>query len=42
MPADAGEMTCVAVKRFGGWLRIAGELEAGESITVLVSIHLKA
>ena len=30
------------MERFGGWLRIAGELAAGESITVLVSIHLKA
>jgi hypothetical protein len=42
MPGEPGEMTCVAVERFGGWLRIAGELEAVESITVLVSIHLKA
>ena len=42
LPAMEGAMTCVAVERFGGWLRLAGTLEEGESITVLVSIHLKA
>jgi len=42
MPSSEAEMTCAAATRFGGWLRLAGRLEEGESLTVLVSVHLKA
>ena len=42
LPDAEDAMTCVAVGRFGGWLRLAGTLAEGDSITVLVSIHLKA
>jgi hypothetical protein len=42
LPSREGESGCVPVQQFGGWLRIAGTLDAGDTITVLVSIHLKA
>jgi hypothetical protein len=42
MPADEAEMTCASLTRFGGWLRLAGQLAEGERLTALVSIHLKA
>lgn len=42
LPLAEGAMTMAQLDRFGGWLRLAGELAAGESITLLVSIHLKA
>ena len=42
LPAGGGESTSVSVEKFGGWLRLAGTLEASERITVLASIHLKA
>ena len=42
MPATEDAMTFASVERFGGWLRLSGRLAEGESITVLVSIHLKA
>jgi hypothetical protein len=42
LPGAEGAMMAASVGNFGGWLRLAGTLQAGESITVLVSIHLKA
>lgn len=42
LPNAADEMTVLPLERFGGWIRLAGELAAGEAITVLVSVHLKA
>jgi hypothetical protein len=42
LPAAEGAMTMAAIERFGGWIRLAGELAAGDRITLLVSIHLKA
>ena len=42
MPATEAAMTCAPVTQFGGWLRLSGLLAEGESLTVLVSIHLKA
>jgi hypothetical protein len=42
LPDAQGAMTVASIERFGGWIRLAGSLQAGESITVLVSIHLKA
>ncbi|MGG5823221.1 hypothetical protein [Falsiroseomonas sp. HW251] len=42
LPKDETEMTVARVTHFGGWLRVAGPMHDGESITVLVSLHLKA
>ncbi|WP_137177399.1 hypothetical protein [Roseomonas sp. AR75] len=42
LPASTEDMTALPLAQFGGWLRLAGTLRAGESITLLVSIHLKA
>ena len=42
LPSSEAEMTYASVERFGGWMRLVGELQQGESITVLISIHLKA
>lgn len=42
LPESQTAMTALPLTQFGGWLRLAGTLEAGERITVLVSIHLKA
>jgi len=42
LPDAERTVTVANVEKFGGWLRLAGTLQAGESITVLVSIHLKA
>jgi hypothetical protein len=42
LPTDEATMTVATVEKFGGWMRVAGALQAGESITVLISIHLKA
>jgi len=41
LPGARDATTFCRVKRFGGWLRLATELAAGETITVLVAIHLK-
>jgi hypothetical protein len=42
MPRDETETTVARVTHFGGWLRIAGPMHDGESVTLLVSLHLKA
>lgn len=42
LPAEAGEMHFAKVAHFGGWLRLAVELPDGASLTVIVSLHLKA
>lgn len=42
MPNKVTPMTAGSIEKFGGWIRLVGNLHAGESITVLVSIHLKA
>ena len=41
LPTKADEMTFCKVRHFGGWLRLRGELPAGESLTVIVSLALK-
>jgi len=38
--AEAGVTYC-RVRHFGGWLRLAGELGAGETLTVIVYLVLK-
>ena len=41
LPVANGEVTFCKVTHFGGWLRLRGELNAGASSTVLVSLMLK-
>lgn len=42
LPLAEGAMTMAPLERFGGWIRLAGELAEGEAVTLLVSVHLKA
>ena len=42
LPRRMGELVFARVSHFGGWLRLAAELPEGASLTVLVSLHLKA
>src|SRR4051794_4293946 len=42
LPTEAGGMEFAKVSHFGGWLRLAGEVPEGASLTVIVSLHLKA
>ena len=41
LPTRADEVAFCRVSHFGGWLRLAGEIAEGESLTVLVSLALK-
>ena len=42
LPRAADEVTFGRVRRFGGWLRIAGELPPGAQIKVIVYLALKS
>lgn len=42
LPVHADEMDFCKVSHFGGWLRLAVELPDRASMTVVVSLHLKA
>ena len=42
LPGEADAVTFCRVNHFGGWLRLAGELSPGASLTVIVSLALKA
>jgi len=42
LPSRAGGMEFAKVAHFGGWLRLAVDLPDGASMTVVVSLHLKA
>jgi len=41
LPRKDNEVTFCKVTHFGGWLRLRGELDAGSTIVVLVSLALK-
>lgn len=41
LPAEAQQVAFGKVSHFGGWLRLRGELDAGSTIVVLVSLALK-
>ena len=42
LPDDTNKVTFARVTQFGTWLRIRAELPQGSSITVIVTIHVKA
>lgn len=42
LPDAEGETTVVGLRHFGGWLRLSVDLTVGDSVTILVSLHLKA
>lgn len=42
LPDERDKITYCRVRHFGGWLRLAGELAAGATITVIVYLSLKA
>jgi hypothetical protein len=42
LPSQAEGVEFAKVAHFGGWLRLAAELPKGASLTVIVSLHLKA
>lgn len=42
LPKKKDEATCARVAHFGNWLRVAADLPKGASVTVLVTIHVKA
>ena len=42
LPHDANKVTYARLTQFGNWLRIRAELPAGSSVTVVVTIHVKA
>jgi colanic acid/amylovoran biosynthesis glycosyltransferase len=42
LPSDDSKVTCARVAQFGNWLRIRAELPEGSSVTVVVTIHVKA
>jgi hypothetical protein len=42
LPVAAGQMDFAKVSHFGGWLRLAVDLPKNASMTVIVSLHLKA
>lgn len=42
LPNDSNKVTYARVAQFGSWLRIRAELPEGSSVTVVVTIHVKA
>ena len=42
LPDDGNRVTHARVAQFGCWLRIRAELPPGSSVTVVVTIHVKA
>jgi hypothetical protein len=42
LPDDTNKVTYARVAQFGNWLRIRAELPQGSSVTVVVTIHVKA
>jgi len=42
LPHDANKVTYARLTQFGNWLRIRAELPEGSSVTVVVTIHVKA
>lgn len=42
LPTGKDVITCARISHFGNWLRVAAELDSGSSLTVLVTLHLKA
>ncbi len=42
LPAEQGATTMAKITHFGGFLRLAATLPAGSTLTVIVSLHLKA
>ncbi|MCC7449660.1 MAG: hypothetical protein IT324_19730 [Anaerolineae bacterium] len=42
LPNQVDQVTFCRVSHFGGWLRLAGEIPGGRSITVIVYLTLKA
>lgn len=42
LPDERDKLTYCRVRHFGGWLRLAGELPSGATITVIVYLSLKA
>jgi len=42
LPHDASKVTYARLTQFGNWLRIRAELPDGSSVTVVVTIHVKA
>ena len=41
LPTKADEVTFCKVRHFGGWLRLCGELQSDQNITVIVYLVLK-
>jgi hypothetical protein len=42
LPDDTNKVTYARVAQFGNWLRIRSEVPQGSSVTVVVTIHVKA
>ena len=42
LPHDANKVTYARLTQFGNWLRLRAELPEGSSVTVVVTIHVKA
>jgi hypothetical protein len=42
LPSDSNKVTYARVAQFGNWLRIRAELPQDSSVTVVVTIHVKA
>jgi hypothetical protein len=42
LPSRADEVTFARVREFGNWIRLAASLPDGASLTVLVTVHVKA
>ena len=42
LPDDSNKVTFARVSQFGTWLRIRAEVPQGSSVTVVVTIHVKA
>lgn len=41
LPTAEGGLACARIARFGNWLRVAADFDAGASSRVLVTLHLK-
>ncbi len=41
LPVTKEQVTFCKVRHFGGWLRLRGELDAGSTVVVLMSLALK-
>jgi hypothetical protein len=41
LPTTADQVAFVRVSHFGGWLRLAGDVPSGTSLTVIVYVNLK-